>query len=91
MQEVILLALVFLIQNNFIHISLVKIFSSNSSCKARSKSWNDFCIDWSGSMQECILETTKQLLQLVWFCKKQNIPFDVYCFTNSWDKYCSNS
>ena len=28
MQEVILLALVFLIQNNFIHISLVKIFSS---------------------------------------------------------------
>ena len=49
-----------------------------------------FVLDWSGSMQECILETTKQLLQLVWFCKKQNIPFDVYCFTNSWDKYWTN-
>ena len=49
-----------------------------------------FVLDWSGSMQECILETNKQLLQLVWFCKKQNIPFDVYCFTNSWDKYWTN-
>lgn len=48
-----------------------------------------FVLDWSGSMQECILETTKQLLQLVWFCKKQNIPFDVYCFTNTWNKYCA--
>jgi|TARA_Y100000033_G_scaffold39033_1_gene38460 hypothetical protein len=49
-----------------------------------------FILDWSGSMQDCILETTKQLLQLVWFCKKQNIPFDVYAFTNVWNKNCSN-
>ena len=46
-----------------------------------------FLIDWSGSMSDCILETTKQLLQLVWFCYKQNIPFDVYAFTNQWYKY----
>ena len=49
-----------------------------------------FLLDWSGSMQDCILETTKQLLQLVWFCRKQNIPFDVYAFSNCWDKYCKN-
>lgn len=45
-----------------------------------------FLIDWSGSMSDCILETTKQLLQLVWFCYKQNIPFDVYAFSNQWFK-----
>lgn len=49
-----------------------------------------FLIDWSGSMSDCILETTKQLLQLVWFCYKQNIPFDVYAFSNQWYRY-SNS
>ncbi len=49
-----------------------------------------FILDWSGSMQNCILETTKQLLQLVWFCKKQNIPFDVYAFTNGWNRLCKN-
>jgi hypothetical protein len=46
-----------------------------------------FLIDWSGSMSDSIVETTKQLLQLVWFCYKQNIPFDVYAFTNQWYKY----
>lgn len=46
-----------------------------------------FLIDWSGSMSDSILETTKQLLQLVWFCYKQNIPFDVYAFSNQWYKY----
>lgn len=46
-----------------------------------------FLIDWSGSMSDSILETTKQLLQLVWFCYKQNIPFDVYAFSNQWFKY----
>ena len=43
-----------------------------------------FILDWSGSMQHVIKDTVKQLLNLVWFCKKVNIPFDVYCFTNEW-------
>tara|TARA_B100000902_G_scaffold270808_1_gene256701 strand:- start:2912 stop:5107 length:2196 start_codon:yes stop_codon:yes gene_type:complete len=43
-----------------------------------------FILDWSGSMSEVLLDTCKQLLQLVWFCKKVNIPFDVYAFTNEW-------
>jgi len=43
-----------------------------------------FILDWSGSMQHVIKDTVKQLLNLVWFCRKVNIPFDVYCFTNEW-------
>lgn len=39
-------------------------------------------IDWSGSMCDCLRETVEQLLSLVFFCKKVNIPFEVYSFTN---------
>jgi hypothetical protein len=37
-------------------------------------------LDWSGSMVNHIGNTVKQLLNLVMFCKKVNIPFEVYCF-----------
>tara|TARA_B100000427_G_scaffold329405_1_gene345498 strand:+ start:183 stop:2381 length:2199 start_codon:yes stop_codon:yes gene_type:complete len=40
-----------------------------------------FILDWSGSMHNVINDTVKQLLNLVWFCKKVNIPFEVYGFT----------
>jgi hypothetical protein len=43
-------------------------------------------IDWSGSMQDHIHSTVKQLLNLVMFCKKVNIPFEVYAFTSQWYK-----
>lgn len=49
-----------------------------------------FILDWSGSMGDCILDTIKQLYNLVWFCNKVNIPYDVYAFTNSYsdsDRY----
>ena len=42
-----------------------------------------FLLDWSGSMSHVMMDTVKQLLNLIWFCKKVNIPFDVYAFTNS--------
>jgi hypothetical protein len=42
-----------------------------------------FVLDWSGSMGEVLVDTVKQLFNLVWFCKKVNIPFDVFAFTNS--------
>jgi len=42
-----------------------------------------FVLDWSGSMGEVLIDTVKQLFNLVWFCKKVNIPFDVFAFTNS--------
>ena len=43
-----------------------------------------FVLDWSGSMQNVMLDTCKQLYNLLWFCKKVNIPFEVYGFTNEW-------
>jgi len=43
-----------------------------------------FVLDWSGSMQHVMLDTCKQLFNLVWFCKKVSIPFEVYAFTNEW-------
>ena len=41
-----------------------------------------FVLDWSGSMSDVLLDTLKQLYNLIWFCKKVNIPFEVYAFTN---------
>lgn len=43
-----------------------------------------FILDWSGSMQNVIMDTCKQLFALIWFCKKVSIPFDVYIFTSEW-------
>ena len=43
-----------------------------------------FMLDWSGSMSPVMLDTIKQLFNLIWFCKKVNIPFEVYAFTNSY-------
>ena len=43
-----------------------------------------FLLDWSGSMQNEILSTVKQLINLTSFCKKVQIPFEVYGFTNDW-------
>ena len=43
-----------------------------------------FLLDWSGSMSREIFATVKQLLNLTSFCKKVQIPFEVYAFTNEW-------
>jgi len=40
-------------------------------------------LDWSGSMTNNILSTYKQLLILTEFCRKIQIPFEIYCFTDS--------
>ena len=43
-----------------------------------------FVLDWSGSMGDVMLDTVKQLFNLVWFCKKVAIPFEVYAFTSEY-------
>ena len=43
-----------------------------------------FILDWSGSMGDVMLDTVKQLFNLVWFCKKVAIPFEVYAFTSDY-------
>lgn len=42
-------------------------------------------LDWSGSMSDVIKQTVEQLLNLVYFCQKINIPYEVYFFSN--EKY----
>lgn len=39
-------------------------------------------IDWSGSMSDHINSTIKQLLNLAMFCRKVNIPFEVYAISS---------
>ena len=43
-------------------------------------------IDWSGSMGPMMSATIDQLMLLAMFCKKVNIPFDVFAFTTTWFK-----
>ena len=45
-----------------------------------------FILDWSGSMSRVLLDTCKQLFNLLWFCKKVSIPFEVYAFSNEWKR-----
>jgi len=42
-------------------------------------------LDWSGSMSDHMENTIKQLINLVMFCKKVNIPYDVYAFSAEYD------
>ena len=41
-----------------------------------------FILDWSGSMSTVLMDTIKQLYNLIWFCKKVQIPFQVFAFSN---------
>ena len=43
-------------------------------------------LDWSGSMCDLMNKTVQQLCNLVWFCQKINIPFEVYLFKDTMDK-----
>ena len=43
-----------------------------------------FILDWSGSMAHVMEDTIKQLYNLLWFCNKVNIPFEVYAFTQDY-------
>ena len=41
-------------------------------------------VDWSGSMSANMKGTIEQMICLVMFCKRVNIPFEVYAFSDSW-------
>ena len=49
-------------------------------------------LDWSGSMSSStptgslLTDTLKQTYNLIWFCKKVNIPFRVYAFNSGYHK-----
>ena len=44
-------------------------------------------IDWSGSMADNIFGCIKQVMELSFFCKKVNIPFEVYSFMEADPNY----
>ena len=50
-------------------------------------------LDWSGSMCNNMPTTLKQLFNLVWFCNRVKIPFEVYAFTDAFDgnRYYNNN
>jgi hypothetical protein len=47
-------------------------------------------LDWSGSMSDHMENTMKQLINLVMFCKKVNIPYEVYAFSSEYHSPYSN-
>ena len=49
-----------------------------------------FVLDWSGSMSREMLDTIKQLYNLIWFCNKVQIPFEVYAFTENFPNQDEN-
>ena len=59
------------------------IFKKMSSIPNQKNHGMMFLLDWSGSMQRNLIPTTEQLLNLVMFCRKINIPFSVYKFLNN--------
>ena len=39
-------------------------------------------LDWSGSMAENLKGTLAQMYNLIWFCRRTNIPFEVFAFSD---------
>lgn len=49
-----------------------------------------FLLDWSGSMQDVIQPTVEQVINLVMFCRRINIPFEVFAFTGQYTAMWTN-
>ena len=47
-------------------------------------------VDWSASMSQNMKGTIEQMMVLVMFCKRVNIPFEVYAFSDSYTRYGDN-
>tara|TARA_Y100000817_G_scaffold71460_1_gene54639 strand:- start:519 stop:2696 length:2178 start_codon:yes stop_codon:yes gene_type:complete len=43
-------------------------------------------LDWSGSMYENLVGTLSQLYNLVWFCRRTQIPFKVFAFSDHYKR-----
>lgn len=49
-----------------------------------------FLLDWSGSMHSVMYQTMLQVINLAMFCRRINIPFEVYAFTSEYFKTLEN-
>ena len=45
-------------------------------------------LDWSGSMAHNLVGTMNQLFNIIWFCNRTQIPFEVYGFSNVFNRSC---
>ena len=43
-------------------------------------------VDWSGSMDNMMGDTLQQAINLIMFCKRIGVPFEVYGFTTGWTR-----
>jgi hypothetical protein len=43
-------------------------------------------LDWSGSMDRILVDSVNQTLLLADFCRKVNVPFEVYIFSDNFDR-----
>ena len=46
-----------------------------------------FLLDWSGSMDGVLEDTVKQVISLVMFCNRAQIPYQVFAFTTQYDGF----
>lgn len=67
------------------------IFKKNTTVPEGKNHGLIFILDWSGSMEHCILDTCKQLFKLLWFCRQVAIPFEVYAFSSQYKSSNYNS
>jgi hypothetical protein len=44
-------------------------------------------VDWSGSMNEVLQDTLKQVINLAMFCNRVQIPYRVFAFTTAYDDH----
>ena len=42
-------------------------------------------LDWSGSMDNNLIGTLTQMYNLIWFCRRIKIPFEVFAFSNRYE------
>jgi len=41
-------------------------------------------LDWSGSMSDNLIGTLSQMYNLIWFCRRTKIPFEVFAFSDAY-------
>ena len=60
------------------------IFRKNEVVKKGKSHGFVMIIDWSGSMDSILGNTIEQVLNLVQFCRRVRIPYEVYAFTSAY-------
>ena len=58
------------------------IFNSRITIKEGKNHGFVILVDWSGSMSHILYDTLVQMYQIAFFCRKINVPFEVYAFSN---------